>query len=889
MRDDVLKTISSAKDVTNAIVLTHNIDFVFIQTVALTAFRRSGHPTLTIFADATCAAESFAHQQPVLAGLGLRYRVVPVAMEPGFRFHPKAVLLSGEESATLLVGSGNLTFGGWRENAEVWLRFDSELDGVAPFHTFKGYLNEILSHVPLPDAVAAEVEEAFDPKSKLWTSAEPSADARLVGRVGSGISLLDKMLDAVGSDPVDELLVCAPYFDDDGVGLRELVARTGARRSTVLCQPERFTLTRRSWEPSAGRAVLQRADFTRTNESGEERSAFMHAKLYAFRRNNEVIVLVGSANCSRAALTTSGRVGNAELLAIGTVTPAEFDEEFVSELKLSSEPVALRDEPELDPDAGDSNVPPIRVLAARFEGRSLLVAYAPTGVEVVECLIDGISARFEPLYTGVLRATPGVEPRFVVIRARVGDELVESAPAWVDHEHYLRATARGRSLADSIRARIQPGEWNASGWAEVLDVFCKHLSYMPVHPPGGPGPDGNNDDPPSGGKFTPADVFSPSYRTPTLVSIHIPTGHGESGHVQSLQQLLLRWFGIAINEPEGGSDDSGGTNRGDDENDDTVDRPEQLKMATPSKQPPTAEVNKRDRRRIEALLSQVEESMTSTDFLAERSPSYLAADLKIASALLRLGLRENWVEHKRFFDLTQKVWSSLFFSSEPQRDLGWLEYRANQAEDRDTFINEIRSAELSAALIGWKFGALGIDATPDAARLALTAVLAVARLPWLWHGGEPEKIAEELTVFLSHTSDPGVNRDDLLRQAEAEWDLLLRRGQALRLLESAVKDITPVEVCDRIRSDDLHPGDLLWQGTAGFFVVQQRASRATDENVRVLRLQGPKGEAQFRASFTIPMKALLSEEVVPISDAFGDEPRRILRQFIHELNRGFAR
>ena len=42
MRSDVLDVISSARDVTNAIVLTHNIDFVFVQTVVLSAFRRCG-------------------------------------------------------------------------------------------------------------------------------------------------------------------------------------------------------------------------------------------------------------------------------------------------------------------------------------------------------------------------------------------------------------------------------------------------------------------------------------------------------------------------------------------------------------------------------------------------------------------------------------------------------------------------------------------------------------------------------------------------------------------------------------------------------------------------------------------------------------------------------
>ena len=51
MREDVLKIVTSAKDVTNAVILTHNIDFVFVQSVVIPALRKCGSPTVTIFAD----------------------------------------------------------------------------------------------------------------------------------------------------------------------------------------------------------------------------------------------------------------------------------------------------------------------------------------------------------------------------------------------------------------------------------------------------------------------------------------------------------------------------------------------------------------------------------------------------------------------------------------------------------------------------------------------------------------------------------------------------------------------------------------------------------------------------------------------------------------------
>jgi len=891
MRDDVIKIISSAKDITNAVVLTHNIDFVFVQTVALAAFRRCGHPTITIFADAACAAESFAHQAPALTSLGIRYRVVPVAMEPGFRFHPKAVLLSGEAAATLLVGSGNLTFGGWRENAEVWLRFDTEKDGLAPFRAFRRYLEGIVGRVPLPDAVAAEVAEAFDLKSKSWVSTE-SADADgLVGRVGAGVPLLDRMLEAAGDEPVDELLICTPYFDDEGVALQGLIAKVQANQISVLCQPEHTTLTQQAWEPSSRKARLQRVNFTRVATSGEQRSAFMHAKFYAFRRESEVVVIAGSANCSRAALTVGGTAGNAELQAVQALTPAEFEEQYLSELALIAEPIALCDEPPTDPNEGVSHGAGLRILAARFEARSLLVAYAPSEVTIAACVIDDATSSFTTVERGVLRAPCTTEPRSVVVRARVDGEMVESAPAWIDHERHLRVTARGRNLADTIRARIQPGEWNVSGWAEVLDVFCKHLTYMPVQRTRGiasrnEGEKSDSEDT----EFTAADVFSPNYRAPSLGSLKVPELLAGSGRVQSLQQLMLRWYSVETEETEQ-EHVSTPTDEEDveAETDDVVDRPEILQVTPPPKEPPNQEVTERDRRRIEKLLGQLETAMTDTKFLEERGPDYLAADLKVASALLRLGLREDWIERDKFFNLTQRIWSSLFFSSSVQKDIGWLEHRARTAEDKAGFIEGMRSAELAAALIGWRLAIPDDEGSLEGARFALAAVLAVARLPWLWDGGEPDEVANELGVLLSHTLEPGRNREEVMKAAEAEWALLLRRGHALRRLEIAVSNMTPSEIRKRIPCDELRIGDLLWQGEAGFCVVRHRASRSADDRVTALRLQGDGDESIFKASYTVPMRALLDESVVPWSNEFADEPRQVLLEFITELSRGFSR
>jgi hypothetical protein len=58
------------------------------------------------------------------SAVGHEYHLVPVALRSGI-FHPKCIYLSSPEEDALLVGSGNLTFGGFGRNLEVMEIFNS--------------------------------------------------------------------------------------------------------------------------------------------------------------------------------------------------------------------------------------------------------------------------------------------------------------------------------------------------------------------------------------------------------------------------------------------------------------------------------------------------------------------------------------------------------------------------------------------------------------------------------------------------------------------------------------------------------------------------------------------------------------------------------------------
>ena len=449
MREDVLKVIKNAKDITNALILTHNIDFVFIQSVVLPALRKCGSPALTVFADADCAARTYQYQCRILSNLGRRYRVVPVAMKPGFRFHPKALLLSGPNAAHLLVGSGNLTFGGWRENGEVWSRYGTDADGRGALADFRGYMREVVRLCSEPEAIANEVEEAFDPSTRAWAVNMAPAGS-LLGRAGHGVSMLAQMKARLAPEEVDRLYLCAPYFDEDAEALRAVPRELGEAPSTVFVQNNRTNLLESAaakLDPSFEIRAVTFHHQERIGSKREEhtREALLHAKFYAVQQGEQVMVFLGSANCSRAALTIPGSAGNAELMAHSVMSADEFQELFLKELVNVDDGPHLSSQPAEQP-AADEALAFIRVRAARMDFGRVRVTYeSDSGTEIRDALIDGALHQPTEQGEGLVVFQPTQQPRTIILTGLIRGKEVRSLSHWIDYEPALRASARGRS------------------------------------------------------------------------------------------------------------------------------------------------------------------------------------------------------------------------------------------------------------------------------------------------------------------------------------------------------------------------------------------------------------------------------------------------------------
>ncbi|MBA1420620.1 MAG: hypothetical protein FAF03_07150, partial [Epsilonproteobacteria bacterium] len=336
MTEDLLKSINKAKNVHSIIVLTHNIDFIFIQTVVLKFLKKMGSPSLTIFADAQCVQESYENQKLIIHGLGKRYRVVPVSLDRSYdRFHPKAVLLSSHDRASLYVGSGNLTFGGWRQNAEIWNRYDTEEDGTAVFNAFQDYLNGVIKRLPYTYNISNAVNNAYNKETAPWSiNMEPPAG--LIGRINTKSSLLEQMKVYVETG-CDKLIIQSPYFDSEGKTIQQLNEVFSPKVIEIYAQNRHSELTEEIIKTLESNTTIIPTNFTH-HAQDKPKQAFLHAKYYAFLYHDKVIVFSGSANCSQAAMNTSSiKVGNAELMGVKEMSLADFHTQYNDDIEKVSE------------------------------------------------------------------------------------------------------------------------------------------------------------------------------------------------------------------------------------------------------------------------------------------------------------------------------------------------------------------------------------------------------------------------------------------------------------------------------------------------------------------------------------------------------------------------
>ena len=855
MRDDLLHYIRKQKDVTDVVITTFNIDFMFIENVLLSALRRCGDPTLTIFADHDEVARTFTAQGRWIGRIGRRYRVVPVRMAPGFRFHSKTVLVSGTEKANLFVGSGNLTFGGMRHNDELWLRYDS---GEVSDGVFSGVRQLLDACVERTDAGAAAkrvINEAFDPDNHVWAKRLPIPEG-LVFHMGGSKSLLAQYAEVLGDTIPERVTVGCPYFDKDGRALQAISDMWPGAAIRVIVQPSQCTLTR-----DVAKSLSDRFEIVEsTGREREGRQAFIHAKFMAFEHGGRATVFVGSANCSVAAQLLNGKLGNAEMMAVVEMTAKEFQAAILDEVKLSETILAnLPESVEAEAEESDPSIM-ARVASASLDLGLLKIRYIGPGDTIIDQVYcDGHKL---PKYNidvanNLIHArVPGRAAR-VRLAGSIGGERFETPDHWIDHEYLLSASSRQRRVAAAIEASVSEGTWGFQAWSEILRLMGGHLQYTPAQSSSTieENTEARTDD---GRMLSLSEFYSHGYRAAHEASTtDVVIGRHRIG---SLKSLLLDYLGIDDHQDSIGSDIEEVDADGD--SDEAVDRIEWNPEESTGIKVKRVELTDREHNRGRKLASEIVGRLADPEFLQHRPPTLLANDLAIGAVLVVAGFAEKWLGGETYLNLTHEFWTALFFDDgksvgEIGRQRGWLERICADSDKVTEIQSTLAQPTLAGALLIWCLSCPSHSTKTERIRFRLAARLAIARLPWLWCLRDPQTIKEAQRIAIS--TGWLKETESTWNDIQIEWESLVNEALALGRMEEVVASRPLSEWRGRLGDRDINEGALLWQGPKmGFGVLETSICRDTrrDKSVPVRLLRHDRPETKIMPSYLIPLDGI---------------------------------
>ena len=394
---------------------TFSLDFGAIEQILLPNLLGCGSTNVAIIADPRMATMALSSGLSLPRQLGVDYALTAPTVNAAL-FHPKIVLQLGREGGRLFVNSANLTTAGLAGNAEVAVELECGVSDAPELALVRAAWRYLDALVPVGPSAARDAVEWARERSP-WLRYAATVDepvmlndgtvAAFLARPGDG-GLADRFVALIGADSVELLAVISPYWDERLEALAYLRQLLHPLRTAVL-------LDRGSHDFPAGAPEAALIDVIDISERLWP-TRFKHAKVLLARTTLHDHLLVGSANCTAAALGSEGFAGsNAEAclyrrLPRGTGAAALgleglFDLEAIDVRGISrvaSEPAPLAELAQASPGDFELNGSELAWRAAPSQWADGAIQLLDHGLEVIE---DVGPAQFEVAGARTARGT----------------------------------------------------------------------------------------------------------------------------------------------------------------------------------------------------------------------------------------------------------------------------------------------------------------------------------------------------------------------------------------------------------------------------------------------------------------------------------------------------
>jgi len=273
---------------------TYALSLSFFEAVALDSLVRGGASEAVVLSDVAGIRASLGELGA--QRVGKDYQVEPIVISHGV-FHPKITVLWSPQECHVIVGSGNLTFGGWGGNCEVLEHLHPSFAATAILD-IADFFEQLATSHRARHAMASHCSTVAADLRSACQGHPANPDIRLFHSIGDSIA--DQLV-VLAKEPggATHLIAAAPYWDD-GSAIGDLCRNLGLERVHVHAHRSGCVagLGTSNWPRRA--TVDVSPVLVEALDDLEERR--LHAKAFEVLCNRGRIVMSGSANASMAAL-----------------------------------------------------------------------------------------------------------------------------------------------------------------------------------------------------------------------------------------------------------------------------------------------------------------------------------------------------------------------------------------------------------------------------------------------------------------------------------------------------------------------------------------------------------------------------------------------------------
>jgi hypothetical protein len=289
-RINILDIIKKSKKYDIALFTTFNFEIGFFERNISNKLFDNGTRKVSLFVDSKEYIKSLEGIE--FSYIGKRYMVTPVEMNSSF--HPKVILLLGENKARLIVGSCNLTTSGYYINNEIGNSFDYDEGNLENLSLIQDTMNFFLSINDRTDKRDNALIESIKMYPYYRYKNNEDINTKFIQNIDT--SIINQVKEYI-SDKVNEIDIAVPYYDKEITGLKILQSAYPDCKFRLFIQNERNTFPiefKDNYEINIYNKFID-------NDSYH----FYHGKVIRFITENNSYILYGSANCTQAALTKS--------------------------------------------------------------------------------------------------------------------------------------------------------------------------------------------------------------------------------------------------------------------------------------------------------------------------------------------------------------------------------------------------------------------------------------------------------------------------------------------------------------------------------------------------------------------------------------------------------